>query len=653
MGRRGVTTPRLEFFGRAHLDDGAGSEVALPARALFLALFLFLRGRHAEATRAQAAEFLWPNQPGALTNLRQLLARLRTVERKTGLRLFESDTTSVRLRLDGVSCDLVEFQELIVGLDWSRAAPLMAVYGEGLLAAPAAPEGELSAWVATQQAGFRGALVTALCDLLGRADARANTGTAQAVASRLLSIDPYQEQAYRALMRFFAATGQTGRVAETYEQCRLMLARDLGVSPAPETVDLFGRLVPAEHRVRESPAGRPDVHLSTVAGPVRLPRLVVLPPLPADGDNALNAVATLLLEDVTIGLCSLQTISVVAPHTSWQLGQGALDDAALEPFQIGYLVQSSLVSRGHAAGLTSKLFDARTRTILWADGFTLSRTTTARCYRELTVGIVLALADAVERAELGRFSKDQHPNAYYWNLIGQKHLRHVDLPDVRRALKAFRQSLDADPEFAPAHSGKARAFQREWLLLGRGDDSLLDAAEESGRHAVQLDHRDARGYRELGLSSLYRRRFDDSIAYYAQAELLNPQHADLIADFGDALAHSGDPAAGLRKIERAIELNPIPPEQYWWDAAGMHFQLHQYRKAIAAVDKMDHPTPALRIAAASWALLGRKDKAAKCAAAFLDSYPDFRVDHWLAIVPNRNADDTRHYELGLKAAGFK
>ena len=84
----------------------------------------------------------------------------------------------------------------------------------------------------------------------------------------------------------------------------------------------------------------------------------------------------------------------------------------------------------------------------------------------------------------------------------------------------------------------------------------------------------------------------------------------------------------------------------------MYFQIGQYRKAIKTVGKMEHPTAGLRIAAASWALLGDKKKAEKCAAAFLESYPDFRIEKWLALVPNRNADDTRHYELGLRAAGF-
>ncbi len=56
----------------------------------------------------------------------------------------------------------------------------------------------------------------------------------------------------------------------------------------------------------------------------------------------------------------------------------------------------------------------------------------------------------------------------------------MDLPNVRRALKAFRSSVAADPDFAPAYSGSARATQRQWLVLGRGDPDLLEEAEKIG-----------------------------------------------------------------------------------------------------------------------------------------------------------------------------
>jgi tetratricopeptide (TPR) repeat protein len=127
----------------------------------------------------------------------------------------------------------------------------------------------------------------------------------------------------------------------------------------------------------------------------------------------------------------------------------------------------------------------------------------------------------------------------------------------------------------------------------------------------------------------------------------------LLADFGDALAHSGEPEEGLRKLDQATWLNPLVPDQYHWSAAGMHYQLGRYDVAVATIGKMADDTGALRLLAASHAKLGHKKEAQRCVRKAMETYPDFTVERWLAMVPNRSADDTRHYAEGLRLAGFR
>ena len=648
---------RLRLFGSPCLLDCTGRRIALPSKAFVLALLLLTSGRGLELARSQLASALWPDAPNPSANLRQLLRRVATDQREAGIGLFAFDRVNVRLNVGDVLVDLIELRREIENLDWANCRAVLEMYRDGLLSEATPPEGDLSARIEGQRSRIRDQVVASFGRLLEQPDARVNPRTVQAVASRLLEIDPYQEAAYRSLMRSFANDGHAALVTATFEKCRDLLERDLRAQPSPVTISLYRSLVPGSAAPRH---GEP-AHVAAPAEPpatalmrrATLPRLVVLAPPPGGGDQRLRDIATLVLEDVIIGLCGLKTVSVIAPHTSWQLSNGGLDEETANRFNIGYVLESTARRRDKVDCLSVTLFDARTRDILWAGAEPLSPRTSAECYRTLAVRITLSLADAVERTEIIRFDKDLHPQAYFWHLIGQKYLRHVDLPNVRRAAKAFRGSVVADPDFAPGHSGLARAIQREWLVLGRGDVDLLDDAARSGARAVSLDHRDARGYREIALCNLYRRRWDEAIANFSEAERLSPQHADLITDFGDALGHCGEPEEGLKKIERAMELDPIPPDQYWWNKAGLHYRLGQYAAAIAAVEHMSHRLPGLRVAAASWARLGQKSQAAKCAKEFLESYPDFRIDRWLSMVPDRYPDDTRHYELGLRKAGFK
>ena len=68
---------------------------------------------------------------------------------------------------------------------------------------------------------------------------------------------------------------------------------------------------------------------------------------------------------------------------------------------------------------------------------------------------------------------------------------------------------------------------------------------------------------------------------------------------------------------------------------------------------MHDRTIAWRLSAACNARLGRKREARICVRRAMQIYPDFSIDRWLAMVPNKREEDTRHYADGLRMAGFK
>ncbi|HVY21400.1 MAG TPA: BTAD domain-containing putative transcriptional regulator [Bauldia sp.] len=645
---------RLRLLGSPGFVDADGCPVALPARAALLVLFILTTARDLTVPRTHLASFLWPDATHAPGNLRQLLSRLATTQNKSGIDFVRFDRATVTLNMAAGEIDLVGFQQSLVNLDWTNWEAAIEAFRGELLAGVSVAESDLSNWLDMHRAGTRDAFLKAFDALLESPGARANPRTAQIVASRILQVDPCDEAAYRAMMRSFSDLRAVDLIPITYEKCRSTIARELGTVLSPATERLFQELQAEAGPVRMSApaAGVSPVSEVDLFRRASLPRLAVLPPPHEGRDVTVVDAASLVLEDTVSRLCSLRTMRVVGSHTSRELAAHFDDDVARR-YNIGYALFSALRNRGEEALLSVRLVDIGTHDVAWADTYPLSTGTLAASHRALSSALTTALADAVERAEVARFEREEHPQAYYWYLMGQKELRYMDLPRVRRARAAFRTAITLDPTFAAAHAGNARATQRQWLVLARGGNELLDEAEQIGARAISLDHRDPRGYRELGLTHLYRRRWDDSVAHFTEAERLGPQHADLISDFGDALGHAGEPAKGLEKVERAMELNPIPPDQYWWNAAGLHFQLRDYEAALGAVSRMGDPLPALRIAAAAWAYLGNLPEAHKAAAEFLRSYPDFRIDHWLSIVPDRNADDRRHYEVGLKMAGFR
>jgi DNA-binding SARP family transcriptional activator/predicted ATPase len=59
---------------------------------------------------------------------------------------------------------------------------------------------------------------------------------------RYIELEPWDEVAYRHLMKALAISGQRGAALAQYEACRKRLARDLEIDPEPETTQLFEQI---------------------------------------------------------------------------------------------------------------------------------------------------------------------------------------------------------------------------------------------------------------------------------------------------------------------------------------------------------------------------------------------------------------------------
>ena len=67
---------------------------------------------------------------------------------------------------------------------------------------------------------------------------------------------------------------------------------------------------------------------------------------------------------------------------------------------------------------------------------------------------------------------------------------------------------------------------------------------------------------------------------------------------------------------------------------------------------MRDSSPADRLSAASWGMLGNRKKARQFVRKTFDVHPDFDLDKWMTIVPFREEWQRVHYCEGLRKAGF-
>lgn len=641
-------TVSLQLLGNPVLRLADGTAVKLRQKAYALAALLYLefssRGR-----RAVLAERIWEDSTAeqAMTNLRQTLLHTRDLEAKYGFELFKADATEIELNAE-VGLDLRDVGRVRTAADIAELERLIGEYRGELLAGVEGMGNEYGQWLTLERTRIENQFATFATEAASRIGGQDGRAALSKLAERL----PYSDAVARATIELFRAESNEAGARAAYAAFRNRLHHGLGLTPSIETSGLFQPETEAEPSIPATPQRRktdPGYRQSFV------PRVVLLPPLQDFKQSSFpRHLAPALVEDVTIGLSRLKSVSVIAPHTAWQLDPfSALDE--VRAHQIDYAVESRISQQfsGDGLSLAIRLIRAAGREIVWADRFSFSATTAPQNYWDFTNGVARALAESIEASELQRERTERDADAYSHYLAGRQNLLTFDLPKIRRGRKSLRIARDIEPEQSSIESALARSYVVEWVLRSGSDKALLDKAKLHAERAVAIDPNDGTAYRELGRVALFDRDLDQSLAHMAMAADLAPNHADILADFADTLAHNSMLPEAQEKIDLAMRLNPIPPDEYLWTLGGINFFRGRFDEALRNLGQMRNPEPAYRLMAASAAMAGQMDLARRYRLQALKLQPDFTTARWLSRVPQRDPADVDLYIEALHKAGFK
>ncbi|NKK78968.1 peptide antibiotic resistance protein [Rhizobium leguminosarum] len=612
----------LQTFGDLRLIETNGDPVRYPIKGLLMMAHLYAGASH-ELSRYELAQFLWNDVEPELArlNLRKLLSRIRETDGGRAEIPFDFTATTVRLNTQAVSSDLDIFRA--GGSPLERLNAIAELTQRGFIGNIKPATRLIDAWIRAQRDAQALQLRQALLDALPDAQKPGAARSISGAALQILERDPNDEQVRALLHRLSGGSSLSERLPNGDGHARVQVKRS--EAGGETTADI--------ERVSQAP--------------LILPRLVLLPPTSKHADAGL-ALANALIEDVTIELCALRNISIVAPHTAGQIRRDSEKAAVVARHSIAYLLDTRLSEEG----LFAQLVYFPTDEIIWANRFTMTPDILPRQRRLIAQQLTMSVARELAENEDERLRFEANPEAYHAYLVGSSLMSKLTLPHIRRARKAFKQSLSHKADFSPSFTGLARTFTSEWLVTAQGNNELLHLAEQNALRAIERDPASAAGHRELGVTKLYLGDVDASVAALDLAEQLSPHFADVIYSHADTLVHASRPGDALAKIRRAISLNPIAPDAYLWCAAGASFFLEQYEEAIAYVEAMKDKAPAHRIAAASCAMIGDRKRALFHRQRAESINPVFDVEKWLAIVPFKEDWQKKLYREGLLKAGF-
>jgi DNA-binding SARP family transcriptional activator len=209
--------------------------LAIPRRQT-RALLYCLAARLEPVPRARIAFLFWPDTPDAVARrqLTRLLSSLRAALPRPDLLLVDEENAALNPAL--VQSDSQQLAAAGVSDDPAILEAAVALYRGHFMAGfdlPDAPEYE--AWQAQTARQLEATYLALLERLVELYTAATNASAAIRCAQRYLAVDELAEVMHRRLIGLYMAAGDRAAAQRQYEQCALLLERELGVSPLPET----------------------------------------------------------------------------------------------------------------------------------------------------------------------------------------------------------------------------------------------------------------------------------------------------------------------------------------------------------------------------------------------------------------------------------
>ena len=248
------------------------------ARAL-LAL-LASEGRKLE--REKLASLFWPDAENATAkqNLRQTLSRLRKLTGSAKEPLLLADRRTVWVNEAALNLDIETVYKTVQNVK-EHAHTALSDCAECLQRLDAAAqllkgdflEGfslpELSTfeeWLLIERERFRQQALDLLAQLTDLYERQEQFDKAQRYAALQLKLEPWREEAYLQLIRVLGKSGERSKALAAFQQCKKILAEELGVEPSTPLLTLVNGLKNNEHP-GYAPESQPSYNLPSQLTP--------------------------------------------------------------------------------------------------------------------------------------------------------------------------------------------------------------------------------------------------------------------------------------------------------------------------------------------------------------------------------------------------
>jgi TolB-like protein/tetratricopeptide (TPR) repeat protein len=391
------------------------------------------------------------------------------------------------------------------------------------------------------------------------------------------------------------------------------------------------------------------------------PAIAVLPFINMSGDPEQEYFSDGISEDIITALSKLRWFFVIARNSSFVYkGKAVHMKQVAEELGVGYVVEGSVRKNGDRVRITAQLNDVSTGSHIWAERYDRDIADVFAVQDEITESIVAAIEPQLYAAENFRARRKPPGSMDAWDLVMRalSHYWRVTRQDNVVAQALLEKAIAIDPDYGQALGVLATSYTFSAHMGWEAMPTVAQPAERAALAAVRVDSEDPWAHHALGYVHLFARRFNDALAEFELALLLNPNFSLAQGFHGLTLSYCGRWEEGDLAARRALRLSPRDPFSalYHGIAAYAQFIGHNYAEAIRlaqeAIRQRSDFVGGHRVLTAAAGMAGLDDLARLALQELRRAQPNVSLA-WIAQeMPMKREADREHYLEGFRRAGL-
>jgi TolB-like protein/class 3 adenylate cyclase len=400
------------------------------------------------------------------------------------------------------------------------------------------------------------------------------------------------------------------------------------------------------------PAARTDV-----------PSIAVLPFQNLSSDPEQDFFADGIVDDIILNLLRWRQIFVIGRNSSFTYKGRDVDVKQVgRELNVRYVLQGSVRKAGNRVRITGHLVDAATAAQIWNDRFEGELEDIFELQDRVSSSVVGALFPQLLDAEIKRAIRKptESLDAHIFLMRGLSKFYTWSRAGSEEALQLGYRAIELDPDYSSAYGLLLSCYVLR-KTVGWMTDPAHEIAEARrlATRATEIGRGDFFALSSIGFAMAnLLGELETGAAMIDQALALNPNAPLALNQAGFVRLWLGEPDLAIHHLQRAMQLSPVDSLMFSMQTAMAfaHFLAGRDEEALGWAEKalQRNPvvTPAIRIAAASAANLGRAGDATKYLALLGQLDPGLRVSNLHERVTLRRAQDRERLAEGLRKAGL-